>query len=242
MQIKGSVALVTGANRGIGKAFTRALAAAGAAKIYAAARDPASIADPGLHVLKLDITDQSCIADAAEKCRDVSLLINNAGIATFSPLIGAASMDAARAEMETNYFGTLAMCRAFAPVLRRNGGGALVNVLSVVSWINVPMQGSYSASKSAEWSLTNGIRVELRDQGTLVIGVHVGYVETDMTAHLDLPKTRPEQVAERTLEAIEAGREEVLADQRAQDLKRALAADPVSVDAAIRRSWDARPR
>jgi NAD(P)-dependent dehydrogenase (short-subunit alcohol dehydrogenase family) len=242
MQIKGSVALVTGANRGIGKAFTRALAAAGAAKIYAAARDPASIAGPGLHVLKLDITHQSCIADAAEKCRDVSLLINNAGIATFSPLIGATSMDAARAEMETNYFGTLAMCRAFAPVLRRNGGGALVNILSVVSWINVPMQGSYSASKSAEWSLTNGIRVELRDQGTLVIGVHVGYVETDMTAHLDVPKTRPEQVAERTLEAIEAGREEVLADQRAQDLKRALAADPVSVDAAIRRSWDARPR
>ncbi len=242
MQIKGSVALVTGANRGIGRAFAQTLEAAGAAKIYAGARDPATITDPGLHPLELDITDQQSIADAAQRCRDVTLLINNAGIATFSPLIAAPGMDAARAEMETNYFGTLAMCRAFAPILRQNGGGALVNVLSVVSWINVPMQGSYSASKAAEWSLTNGIRVELREQGTLVVGVHVGYVETDMTAHLDVPKTRPEQVAQRTLEAIELGQEEVLADQRAQDLKRALAVDPAPVEAGIQRSWDARPR
>jgi NAD(P)-dependent dehydrogenase (short-subunit alcohol dehydrogenase family) len=132
------------------------------------------------------------------------------------------------------------MCRAFAPVLKRNGGGAIVNVLSVVSWVNVPMQGSYSASKAAEWSMTNGIRIELRAQGTLVVGVHAGYVDTDMAAHVAAPKTRPEDVAGRTIEAVERGIEEVLVDKRAEEMRALLAADRTTVDAMMEQLWEKR--
>lgn len=242
MRIEGSVALVTGASRGLGRAFARALLQAGAAKVYAGARNTASITDPDLQPIKLDITDRADVDAAARRCRDVTLLINNAGLATFKSLLEAESMDAARAEMDTNYFGTLAMCRAFAPILGKNGGGALVNVLSVVSWFNVPMQGSYSASKAAQWSLTNGIRIELRAQGTLVVGVHAGYIDTDMTAHLDVPKSRPEDIVARTLRAIEAGTEEVLADKRAEDVRAALAKDSHALDEAMQQAWEARKR
>lgn len=143
--------------------------------------------------------------------------------------------------METNYFGTLAMCRAFAPILGGNGGGALVNVLSTASWITAPLQGSYCASKAAELSLTNGIRCELRAQGTLVVGVHAGYIETDMTEHLSVAKSRPEDVVARTLEGIEAGAEEILADDRARQIKTALATDPASVARSMQLIWDQRP-
>ena len=151
-------------------------------------------------------------------------------------------MQAARAEMETNYFGTLAMSRAFAPILKTNGGGALVNILSVVSWFNVPMQGAYCASKAAEASLTDGLRIELRSQGTLVVGVYAGYIETDMTTHLDLPKTRAEDIAAATLAGIEAGAEEILADQRAKDVRATLLRDPRGMDSAMQRAWDQRNR
>jgi NAD(P)-dependent dehydrogenase (short-subunit alcohol dehydrogenase family) len=240
MQVRGAVALVTGANRGIGRAFARALLAAGARKVYGAARDPSTIADPDVSPLPLDITDPDQIAAAMAACGDVSLLVNNAGVAAFEPLIGSPSLEAARREMETNYFGTLAMCRAFAPILKRNGGGAIVNVLSVVSWVNVPMQGSYSASKAAEWSMTNGIRIELRAQGTLVVGVHAGYVDTDMAAHVAGPKTRPEDVAGRTIEAMERGIEEVLVDKRAAEMRALLAADRTAVDAMMEQLWEKR--
>ena len=143
MQIKGCVALVTGASRGLGRAFCAKLVQAGAAKVYAAARDPSKPSVAGTQPIKLDITNAADVAEAARQCGEVSLLINNAGIASFAPLLASENADAARAEMETNYFGTLAMCRAFAPVLAQNGGGAIVNMLSVVSWFNVPMQGSY---------------------------------------------------------------------------------------------------
>ena len=139
--------------------------------------------------IKLDITRADEVAAAASRCTDVNVLINNAGVARFKPALGAPAMDDARLEMETNYFGTLAMCRAFAPVLKTNGGGALVNMLSVVSFMNVPMQGSYSASKAAEWSLTKAVRFELRAQGTLVIGVYAGYIDTDMTTGIAGPKS-----------------------------------------------------
>src|SRR5271163_1976042 len=192
MKISGSTALVTGANRGLGRGLVQALRDAGCAKIYAAARSVTVVLqDSIIAPVALDITKAEQVTAAAAHCADVNLLINNAGVARFMPALGAPTMADARLEMETNYFGTLAMCRAFAPVLKRNGGGALVNMLSVVSFFNAPMQGSYCASKAAEWSLTKDVRFELRAQGTLVIGVYAGYIDTDMTAGLTAPKSSP---------------------------------------------------
>lgn len=225
MHIKNSVVLVTGANRGLGQAFVNALLAAGAAKVYAAARDPASITLKGVEPLKLDVTNPADVAAAAASCADVSLLINNAGIARGSPFMVAHSADAARAELETNFFGPLAMAQAFAPVLAANGGGAIVSVLSVLSWINLNGAATYSASKSAAWSLTNGLRNELRSQGTQVVGVHVGFMDTDMTRDVPGPKTSPADVVRQTLEALEAGREEVLADELTRQVKQGLSAE-----------------
>jgi NAD(P)-dependent dehydrogenase (short-subunit alcohol dehydrogenase family) len=242
MQIKGCVALVTGANRGLGRAFSAGLLTAGAAKVYAAARDPSKLNVPGARAIKLDITNEAEVARAAEQCGDVSLLINNAGTASFTPLLGSASMDAARTEMETNYFGTLAMCRAFAPVLARNGGGAIVNVLSVVSWFNAPPQGSYCVSKAAEWSMTRGVRIEVRGQNTLVVAVHAGYIDTDMASHIPGPKTSPKDVVEATLRGIETGAEEILADERARTVKAATFSNPQSLDDAMQKLWDERAK
>ena len=165
MKIGGSVALVTGANRGLGRAYARELVRRGAAKVYGAARQPAQVTEPGVTPVALDITDPERVARVAAECGDVSLLVNNAGVMKASTFIGAPSLDAARAEMETNYFGTLRMCRAFAPVLAANGGGAIVNMLSITSFFTNPFNASYGASKAAAWSLTNGVRLELHHQG-----------------------------------------------------------------------------
>jgi NAD(P)-dependent dehydrogenase (short-subunit alcohol dehydrogenase family) len=162
MKIQDAVALVTGANRGLGLAFVEALRAAGARKIYAAARDPSTIKTPGVEALALDVTREDQIAAAARNCGDVTLLINNAGIAQLQPLLGSLGIDSMRAEFETNVFGPLLLSRAFAPALKAGGGGALVNILSVLSWLSLPGLGGYCASKSAAWSLTNGLRQELR--------------------------------------------------------------------------------
>jgi NAD(P)-dependent dehydrogenase (short-subunit alcohol dehydrogenase family) len=243
MNIKGSRALVTGANRGLGQALVAALRVAGSATVYAAARNPASIAAAdGIVPVALDITDAAQVAAAAVRCADVSILINNAGIARFTPALGAPSLDDARAEMETNYFGTLAMCRAFAPVLKASGGGALVNILSVVSFMNVPMQGSYSASKAAAWSLTRAARFELRAQGTLVAGVYAGYIDTDMTANVTGPKSSAADVAARVMQGIEAGEEDILADERARFVHDALMKDRRPFDANMQKMWDAHVR
>jgi NAD(P)-dependent dehydrogenase (short-subunit alcohol dehydrogenase family) len=242
MRIKGSVALVTGASRGLGRAFCAGLMQAGAAKVYAAVRDPARAGVAGTHAVKLDITTAAEVAEAAKQCGDVGLLINNAGIASFTSFVASPSLDAARVEMETNYFGTLAMCRAFAPVLAGNDGGTIVNMLSVVSWFNAPMQGSYCASKAAEWSMTRGVRIELRSQKTLVLAVYAGYIDTDMTSHLTGPKTRPEDVVDATLRGIEAGVEEILADERARAVHAATFSNPRSMDEAMQRLWDERTK
>jgi NAD(P)-dependent dehydrogenase (short-subunit alcohol dehydrogenase family) len=239
MMIGGSTALVTGANRGLGKALVRALLAAGCAKVYAGARKIEGVAPgPGLQPLRLDITNAEQVSAAAAQCDDVGILINNAGVAGFTPALAAPTMDNARLEIETNYLGTLAMCRAFAPVLARNGGGALINVLSVVSWFNVPMQGSYCASKAAEWSLTRAIRFELRAQGTLVVAVYAGYIDTDMTSALPLPKTSPDVIAGRVLAGIENGSEEILADERAQSVQRELFKDGEAFEANMQKTWN----
>ena len=224
MRIENSVAFVTGANRGLGLAFAKALLKGGAGKVYAAARDHDAITLPGLIPVRLDVTNRQEIEAAAIACGDVDLVINNAGISRGSPLLAPGAIEAARAEMETNFFGPLLVSRAFAPVLARNGGGAILNVLSALSWISFPAFATYSASKSAAWSLTNGLRNELREQGTQVVGLHVGFMETEMAAGANAPKSRPEDVANFTLAALVAGEEEVLADEVSRGLRQGLSA------------------
>jgi NAD(P)-dependent dehydrogenase (short-subunit alcohol dehydrogenase family) len=238
MKIAGSVALVTGAGRGLGRVFAAELVSRGAAKVYGAARDPASVTDAGVTPIALDITDAQNVASVARQCADVSLLVNNAGVMKASTFIDAPSLDAARLEMETNYFGTLRMCRAFAPVLAANGGGAVVNMLSITSFFSNPFNASYGASKAAEWSLTNGIRTELHHLGTLVVGVHAGFIDTDMAAGLDVPKISPESVAVQAFDAVEAGQVEVLADDRTRSVKASLPRDHELIYPPIEELWD----
>lgn len=233
MKIRDSVAFVTGANRGIGLEFARALVAAGARKVYAAARDPESISIDGVERVRLDVTQPEAIALAARRAADVTLLINNAGIALWTGFLGSDSVRAARSEMETNYFGPLELARAFAPILAKNGGGAIINMLSVLSWVSVPSGGTYSASKAAAWALTNWLRTDLKKQGTQVLAVHVGPVDTDMTRQLTFPKVKPVEVVRQTLGALEAGRPEVLVDE----LTRTVKAD-LSSDAAVYLDFD----
>jgi NAD(P)-dependent dehydrogenase (short-subunit alcohol dehydrogenase family) len=239
--IEGTTALVTGANRGLGKAFVQALLDRGAAKVYAGARNPGTVdvTDARVVPVQLDITNLDDIAAAARDCTDVSLLVNNAGAMLLRPFLSAPDVSAARTEMETNYFGTLAMARAFAPVLGAAGGGSLVNMLSVVSWYAPPFNASYCASKSAQWALTNALRVELHAQGTLVVGVHAGFIDTDMAAAVDDPKISAQEVAGQTLDAIEKGQPEVLADEWTRHVKNSVATDQDSLYPAVQLSWDA---
>jgi NAD(P)-dependent dehydrogenase (short-subunit alcohol dehydrogenase family) len=218
MQIQGSVALVTGANRGIGKAIAGELLARGASKVYAAVRDPASVTDDRLVAVRLDVTDPESVAAAARELADVEIVVNNAGIARPATPLAATTADA-RAELETNYLGLVSTTQAFAPVLAANGGGAFVNVLSVASWIGSPRLATYSASKSAAWGFTNAARVELKLQGTQVVGVHVGFVDTDLTAGMDIEKIRPETVATSALDALERGETEAVVDEWSRTVK-----------------------
>jgi NAD(P)-dependent dehydrogenase (short-subunit alcohol dehydrogenase family) len=222
MKIRDSVAFVTGANRGVGLAFAQELLAGGARKVYAAARQPERITLAGVERVRLDVTNPEDVAAAARQCSDVDLLINNAGIALWTGFLAPDSVEAARSEMESNYYGPLLLSRAFAPVLAKNGGGAIVNLLSVLSWVAVPSGGTYSASKAAAWSLTNWLRTALRKQGTQVVGVHAGPIDTDMASNLTLPKVKPLEVVRQVLSAVEAGRDEVLADDMTRQVKTGL--------------------
>lgn len=221
MDVTESVALVTGANRGIGKAIAEELLARGAAKVYAGVRDVASVSDARLTPVALDVTRPERFAELAAELGDVTIVVNNAGIARPGlPL--QAELDAARAELETNYLSLIASTQAFAPVLGVNGGGAFVNVLSAVSWVALPHLATYSASKSAAWSFTNAARIQLKSQGTQVVGVHVGYVDTDMTAALDVDKVSSQQVAGAALDALQSGSPEALADDFSRFVKSSL--------------------
>lgn len=220
MKIAGSTALVTGANRGLGARFAQQLLDRGAT-VYGAARRPETITLSGVTPVALDITDAESVAAAARELADVNLLINNAGSSTHAALIDGDLADI-ELEMKTHYFGTLSMIRAFAPHLAANGGGAILNVLSVLSWVAFPGSGAYCAAKSAEWALTNAVRQQLAGQGTQVTALHVGYMDTDMTRALDTQKSDPAVIAGIALDGIEAGDAEILADEVSRTVQAAL--------------------
>lgn len=237
-KIVGKTVLVTGANRGIGRAFVVGLLQAGAAKVYATARNLDTLSDlasegAGKVVpLQLDVTKLNQVEAAASNA-DVALVVNNAGIAAFQGLISAGSSDAARQEMEINYFGTLNVARAFAPVLARNGGGAIINLSSIAGQVNFPALGSYSASKAAVHSLTQGIRAELAAQRTQVLGVYPGPVDTDMAKDFPMDKTSPSDVVKSILGALEAGEDSVYPDPASVELHAGLLTDPVAVERQV---------
>ncbi|KKJ78695.1 short-chain dehydrogenase [Kiloniella litopenaei] len=237
--IKGKVAFVTGANRGIGRAFVEELIAAGASKVYAAARDANKLSDlvqenEGKVIpVTLDVNQAETIKTLANDFKDVALLINNAGIARFTSFMTAPSLDDARDEMETNYFAPLNMIRAFAPVLKENNGGAIVNISSVAGYLNFPVLGSYSASKAAVHSLTQGVRAELAGQGTHVVGVYPGPIDTDMTASVPLDKTAPNIVAKEVLNAVENGIEDVYPDPMSVDFHAGFLSDPKALEKQV---------
>jgi NAD(P)-dependent dehydrogenase (short-subunit alcohol dehydrogenase family) len=237
MKIEGSIALVTGANRGLGKAYVETLLAAGAAKVYAGARDISTILDPRVTPLRLDVTSPFDIAAAAEHCGDVNILINNAGIMLAHPMLSEGSEAAMRREMEVNVFGILGMVRAFAPVLAANGGGAIVNMLSVVSWFVFPFNATYCASKHAALAVTDAIRIQLKAQGTQVIGVHAGFIDTDMAATINEAKTSPRQVAERSLDGIRNNLDHVHADDAAVEIWQATRTAPEQLAAEMQQAW-----
>jgi len=225
MDIHGSVALVTGANRGLGRATAQHLLERGACKVYAAARRPETIDLAGVEPLELDVTDPTKVQRAAEAAADVTLLVNNAGTNTWQPLIDG-DLDQIRLEVETHLFGTLGVTRAFAPSLRDNGGGAVLNVLSAMSWFAYPGDNAYHVAKAAAWALTNGVRLELAAQRTLVVGLHLGLADTDMSAAIEGDKADPAAVAKAALDGVEAGAWEVLVDDWSRSIKASLAEDP----------------
>jgi NAD(P)-dependent dehydrogenase (short-subunit alcohol dehydrogenase family) len=225
MKVSGSIALVTGANRGLGLSFAKALVEMGAAKVYAAARNQEAVTLLGVVPLKLDVTSDEDAVAAARAAGDVNLLINNAGIARPGGFLTDGAVEAAREQFEVNFVGPLRMARAFAPVLRKNGGGAIINVLSVASWMNGPGLATYGASKSAAWALTNGLRLELAQQSTQVVGLHAGFIDTDLARNVDAPKSSPEEIVQTTLDALERGEGQVLADEIARQVHRGLSAD-----------------
>jgi NAD(P)-dependent dehydrogenase (short-subunit alcohol dehydrogenase family) len=222
MNIEGAVVLVTGANRGLGAEYVRQLLDRGAAKVYAGARSLESVKTSGAIPIKLDVTNAADIQTAVAQCNDLTMLINNAGVVIGSRVLAENSLENAKAEFDTNVWGPMNLSKAFAPVLAANGGGAIVNVLSAVSWMSIKEVATYAMSKSAAWSLTNALRLELARQGTLVVAVHPAFIDTDMAAGVDMPKTSPQQVVERTLDGVVAGLPEVLADDTSAFVKNSL--------------------
>jgi len=221
MQISGAVALVTGANRGLGKHFAQQLLARGA-KVYATARRPELVDIPGATVLPLDITDPRSVTAAAAAAPDVTLLVNNAGVDTVTGLV-TGDLDRIRLELDTHFWGTLGMIRAFAPQL---AGGAILNVLSAMSWFNYPGRTAYGVAKAAEWNLTNGVRLELADQKTLVTALHLGAADTDLSGDYDGPKGDPAVLVRAGLDGLERDSIEVVADEWTAHVKASLAGDP----------------
>jgi NAD(P)-dependent dehydrogenase (short-subunit alcohol dehydrogenase family) len=232
MEIQGTTVLVTGANRGLGRSLVAALLERGAAKVYAASRTAEPQADSRVVALKLDLTDLDTIAAAARAASDATIVINNAGTAAFAGPLDA-EPGAVRAEMAVNYDGTFDVIRAFVPLLERNGGGAIVNVLSLLSLASTPPMAGYSASKAAAHSLTQALRPVLREKGISVHGVYPAGIDTDMLAGVDAPKTPPHQVAEGLLDGLAADQEDIFPDPNAQAMARTWWADPKAFERAF---------
>lgn len=234
MELHNATALVTGANRGIGAGFVQELLDRGARKVYAAARQPEALPcnDTRIVPVRLDITDETMVGEVADAAADVDLLINNAGVVMFQNLV-TGDLDAIRLEMVTHFWGTLFMTRAFAPILARNGGGALLNVLSIGSFQVFPGNGAYAAAKAAEWQLTNSTRLELAAQGTQVLGLHLSATDTDMLAGIDMAKNDPADVVRFALDGIESGADEVLADTETRTVKALLSQPPAAMYAGV---------
>jgi NAD(P)-dependent dehydrogenase (short-subunit alcohol dehydrogenase family) len=236
MQIQGAIALVTGANGGIGQYYIQGLQAAGATRIYAGARNPDSLKDivatdrDRIIPIPLDITDEASVKVAAETYLDINLLINNAGVGFNQRLVTGINFDKVRSEIEVNYLGTLRMCLAFAPVLKANGGGAMVNMLTILAKVNFPLNASYCASKAAALLATQGIRAELAPQKTLVVGVMPGTVDTGMSKDFPPPKVAPEEVVRAALQAVIDEVEDVYPGEQAQEMQAQLLQDPKAVE------------
>jgi len=222
MDLSTSTVLVSGANRGFGRTLAAEFLGRGAT-VYAGARRPEQIDLPGVRPIALDITDPASVAAAAKETGDVTVLVNNAGVETGTNLLDG-DLDTIRLEMDTHYFGTLAMVRAFAPQIAANGGGAILNILSALSWFNVPQVGAYGAAKSAQWALTNALRLQLAGQGIRVAGLHVGYMDTDMTRGITDPKSDPADIARLAVDGIAEGAYEIVADETSRQLQSGLAA------------------
>ena len=245
--VKGAVAFVTGTSRGIGPEIVKALLDAGAARIYCAARNVDSTrrlvarAPKKLVPIALDVTDAAQVSEAARRCKDVTLLVNNAGVNFNTPLFAIDGTENARAEIETNYFGTLAMCRAFAPLLKRNGGGAIVNMLSILANMNLPLMGSLCASKAAELSMTQALRAELAAQGTRVMSVQPGAVDTDMTRDFEGPKMKAIDVAAAVIHGLATGQDDVYPGKMASGVAMGLATDAKAVEKQLAAFLPAKP-
>ncbi|MFL6579403.1 MAG: SDR family oxidoreductase [Burkholderiales bacterium] len=235
LKIKDTVSVVTGANRGIGLALVKELLERGARTVYAAGRDPAGLAaivalDPARVVaLPLDLLDQKQIREAAAKTGAIDLLLNNAGVAAFGSILNG-SPELVERDMQTNYFGTLNVIRAFVPQLEKSGGGAIVNVLSVVALANIPALGGYSASKAASWSMTQAVRAELAKKNINVHAVFPGPVDTDMAKDMQLPKTSARDVARAVLDGVELGQDDITPDSMSRDVHGAWLKDPKGVE------------
>ncbi|MFC7879643.1 SDR family oxidoreductase [Isoptericola sp. NPDC057391] len=225
MDITNQIALVTGANRGIGRHFVAELLGRGATKVYAAARQPEAVDVPGATPLRLDVTDDDSVAAAAERAQDVTILVNNAGVAALTPFVGG-DLEGARREMDVNYWGTLRMVRAFAPILGRNGGGGILDVLSQSAFRAFGFADTYGAAKAAAWQLTNGVRLELAGQGTQVTGLAMALVDTDMSGWArgqdDWALAEPLDVVRRALDGFAAGALEVFGDETTREWRSRL--------------------
>lgn len=226
MNVEGCIALVTGGNRGLGKAIIDTLLSGGAAKVYCGTRVLKDIDNPAVVPVELDVTRPDQIERAALQCQDLTLLINNAGVLEAPALTTPEAQASLRRQIEVNAVGPLSMAQAFAPIIEKNGGGAILNILSVVSWFTPPLSPAYAASKHAALALTDGLRFSLAHRNIKVSAAYPGFIDTDMTAGLDQPKSAACDIADAIIAGLERGDDHILPDERSRQVWRALRSDP----------------